>query len=94
MYGEQDQVAMEALLEGRTDTRTLAALLLKLPISKDQTINLMIRQARVAETAERIAVAQLTGTAPPKDLHQMMQRTVAIAQQVHAQLEKLVMNVG
>jgi hypothetical protein len=93
MYGEQDQASVEALLEARTDTRTLAALLLKLPASKDPTINKMIRQARVAETAQQLAVAQLASQTTPKDLHQLMMRMVAIAQQIEGHLERLAMTL-
>lgn len=90
MYGEQDEALVEALLDSRTDKRTIAALLLKLPVSKDVTINRMIRQARVVEAAQQLAIAQITGATTPKDLHQVMVRMVAVAQQIQGELEKLV----
>jgi hypothetical protein len=92
MYGEQDQSAVEALLESRLDTRTIAALLLKIPVSKDPMINKMIRQARVLQAAEQLAIAQITHATSPKDLHQVMTRMTAVAVQMQGELEKLALS--
>lgn len=94
MFGEQDQHAVEALLDSKIDSRTIAALLLQLPIAKDPTINKMIRQARIVQAAERLAIAQITNATTPKDLHQVMIRMVAVAQQIQGELEKIAPPLG
>ncbi len=93
MYGDQDQATMEAAISKSTlDSRTMAALLLKLPLSKDPIINKMIRLSRVYTAAEQLAIEQLANAGSQKDLFQTVARTVAMAQQIEQQLERLVIS--
>jgi|GEM_PF-3359755 len=89
MYGEHDATSLDAILYASPDIKTVAALLLRVPSSADPQINRMIRQARVYDVAQQLAVAQLTTAANQKDLHQIMSRNLVIAQQMQATLEKL-----
>lgn len=91
MYGEQDQDAVEAIIQSASDFTSLAAVLLKVPTTSDPTINKMIRLARVMDAAMELSIAQLSAPSQqPKDIAQMMSRNVIIAQQMQNAMERVV----